>query len=84
MTSPDDANPYPYDMPVWVKFPRSKTEEQGDRAVWPRPAGVIEQRVGEDEWQVCVEDMAVAALEDGPVGSARRRAVREQPDRSGS
>jgi hypothetical protein len=35
MTSPDDANPYPNDMPVWVKFPRSKSEEQGDRDLWP-------------------------------------------------
>ena len=61
----DSANPFPDDTAVLVRFPRSQAEERGDRAAWPWLAGVIQQRVGADEWQVCVEDMAVATAEDG-------------------
>ena len=53
------------DMAVMVKFPRTKQEEQGDRAAWPWLPGTILQQVGPDEWQVCVEDMAVAVRQDG-------------------
>jgi hypothetical protein len=61
----DDGNPYPDDTPVLVRFPRSQAEEQADREQWPWLSGVIEQRCGEDEWQVCVESRAVAMAEDG-------------------
>jgi hypothetical protein len=49
-----------------VRFPRSQAEEQGNRSAWPWLAGVIQQRVGEDEWQVAVVDREVAELEDVP------------------
>ena len=45
---------------VMVKYPRTKEEERGDRAAWPWLPGTIVQQCGPDEWQVCVEDMAVA------------------------
>ena len=48
-----------------VKFPRTKEEERGDRAAWPWLPGTILQQCGPDEWQVCVEDMAVAVRQDG-------------------
>ena len=53
------------DMAVKVKFPRSKEEEQGDRARWTWLPGTIVQQCGPDEWQVCVEDIAVAMRQDG-------------------
>ncbi len=65
MTGMDDDNPYPDDTTVLVRFPRSKKEERGDRSAWPWLADVFQQRVGLDEWQVCVEDRAVAAADRG-------------------
>ena len=53
------------DIAVMVKFPRTKQEEQGDRANWPWLPGTVLQQVGPDEWQVCVEDLAVAVRKDG-------------------
>ena len=53
------------DTPVLVKYPRSKDEERGDRAAWPWLPGTVVEQVGPDEWQVCVEDMAVAVRKDG-------------------
>ncbi len=53
------------DVAVMVKFPRTKQEERGDRAAWPWLPGTIVEQVGPDEWQVCVEDMAVAVRKDG-------------------
>jgi hypothetical protein len=58
-------NPYPDDSAVWVRYPRSEQEKQGDRSAWPWLPGTIEQRCGPDEWQVCVEDMSVAVRKDG-------------------
>ncbi len=65
MASTDDDNPYPDGTPILVKFPRSQGEEQANREAWPWLPGVIEQRCGEDEWQVCVEAREVATAEDG-------------------
>jgi hypothetical protein len=56
---------WPDETAVLVRFPRDKREEDGDRAAWPWLPGTVLQQVGEDEWQVCVEDMAVAVREDG-------------------
>jgi hypothetical protein len=53
------------DMPVMVRYPRTIEQERGDRAAWPWLPGTIVQQVGPDEYQVCVEDMAVAVRKDG-------------------
>lgn len=53
------------DMAVEVRYPRTKEEERGDRAGWPWLPGTVVQQCGPDEWQVCVEDMAVAVRKDG-------------------
>ena len=53
------------DTPVLVKFPRTKDEERGDRAAWPWLPGTIVEQCGQDEWQVCVEDLSVAVRADG-------------------
>jgi hypothetical protein len=53
------------DMAVMVGFPRTKQEEQGDRAAWPWLPGTIVQQCGPDEFQIVVEDMAVAVRQDG-------------------
>lgn len=63
VTGMNDNSPFPNDTEVLVRFARSG--QQADRSAWPWLPGVIQQRMGEDEWQVCVEDMSVAALEDG-------------------
>ena len=62
MTGMNDDNPYPDDTTVLARYPRSQAEQQAVRNGWPWVNGVIAQRVGTDEWQVCVE---VAQLEDG-------------------
>jgi len=53
------------DTPVMVRYPRTPEQERGDRAAWPWLPGTVVQQVGPDEWQVCVEDMAVAVRKDG-------------------
>ncbi len=60
-------NPFPDDTDVLARFPRSKAEERGDRSAWPWLAGVIQQRCGEDGWQVALTDRSVAESEDGTV-----------------
>jgi hypothetical protein len=61
----EDGPTFAEDMAVEVRFPRTKEEERGDRADWPWLPGTIVEQCGPDEWQVCVEDMAVAVREDG-------------------
>jgi hypothetical protein len=58
---------YPIGTDVEVKYPRTKVEEQGDRAAWPWLPGWIVEVCGPDEWQVCVQDYALALTEDGQV-----------------
>jgi hypothetical protein len=53
------------DTLVMVRYPRTNEEERGDRANWSWLPGTIVEQCGPDEWQVCVEDMAVAVREDG-------------------
>ena len=56
---------YPEGAAVEVRYPRSKAEEQGDRAAWPWLPGTIEEVCGPDEWLVAVESHDVATAEDG-------------------
>ena len=64
MSEDGPAVAFAVDEPIFVKYPRTKEEERGDRAKWPWLPGTIVEQVGEDEWQVCVEDMAVAVRTD--------------------
>jgi hypothetical protein len=59
MSGPPD---YAEDDEVEVRFPLA-AQAQGDRDDWPWRPGVIVERVGEDEWLVCVTDPALAALD---------------------
>jgi hypothetical protein len=52
------------DDPVLVRFPRDKAEEQGSREAWPWLPGTVLQQVGEDEWDVLVEDPGLAEARD--------------------
>ena len=61
------------DTPSWCSSRARSEEEQGDRANWPWLPGTIVQQVGPDEWQVCVEDMAVAVRKDGSSPPRARR-----------
>ncbi len=53
------------DTPVLVKYSLTPEEERGDRAAWPWLPGTILQQVGADEFQIVVEDLAVAVRADG-------------------
>ncbi len=53
------------ETPVFVRYPRTSDEERGDRAAWPWLPGTIVQQCGPDEWQIVVEDMAMAVRQDG-------------------
>jgi hypothetical protein len=71
----DNDGRFPDDSRVEVRYPRSRQEEQGDRAAWPWLPGTIVEQCGPDEWRVCVEDRDVAVLHDGrpaPEGTAFR------------
>ncbi len=65
MSEDDSAVGFADDTPVMVRYPRTTEEKQGDRAAWPWLPGSIVQQVGPDEYQVVVEDMAVAVRKDG-------------------
>lgn len=56
---------YEEDSEVLVKYPRTKEQEQGDRAAWPWLPGWIAGVCGPDEWEVCVETPELAAEHDG-------------------
>jgi len=69
----DNDGRFPDDSPVEVPYPRDKREEQGERSAWPWLPGTILSQCGSDEWYVCVEDRALAVLDDGrpaPDGTA--------------
>ena len=65
MSEDDPATVFAEDVAVIVRYPRTLEEERGDRSAWPWLPGTIVEQVGPDEWQVCVEDMAVAVRVDG-------------------
>jgi hypothetical protein len=57
ITSSDDPtgsgeNSYPDDSAVYVRFPLTREQRDGDRAAWPWLPGTIVQRCGPDEWDV--------------------------------
>ena len=60
----DNDGRFPDGSRVEVRYPRTRGEH-GDRAAWPWLPGTITGQCGPDEWQVCVEDRAVAVLRDG-------------------
>jgi hypothetical protein len=72
----DNDGRFPDNSPVEVRYPRSKQEEQGDRAAWPWLPGSILEQCGPDEWHVCMEVRELAVLRDGrkpPRGTPSRR-----------
>jgi hypothetical protein len=73
VTYASSGNPYPDEMAILVRYPRTPEQEKAARESWPWLSGTIVQRCGPDEWQVCVEAREVAMLEDGtgpPDGTA--------------
>jgi hypothetical protein len=71
----DNDGRFPDGSRVEVRYPRTRHEEQADRAGWPWLPGTIERQCGPDEWLVCVEDRGVAVFQDGrraPRGTASR------------
>ena len=61
----DNDGRFPDDSLVEVRYPRNLQEELGDRSGWPWLPGSILSQCGPDEWHVCVEDRALATLDDG-------------------
>jgi hypothetical protein len=61
----DNDGRFPDDSRVEVRYPRTRQEENGDRAAWPWLPGSIVEQCGPDEWRVFVEDRDVAVLRDG-------------------
>lgn len=61
----DNDGRFPDDEPVEVRYPRTRAQERGDRALWPWLPGSIAQQVGPNEWQVVVEVRQLTTLEDG-------------------
>ena len=71
MSEDDSAAVFAEDVAVMVKFPRTKVEEQGDRARWPWLPGTVLQRVGPDEYQVVIEVPELAVRADGSKPTSR-------------
>jgi hypothetical protein len=72
MTSHNDGR-FPDDSPIETRFPLNQEQHDGDREAWPWLPGTIVQQVGPDEWQVCVEDIAVATRKEGSRPTPRTR-----------
>jgi hypothetical protein len=70
MTTPPE---YPEDTAVEVRYPLTPEQETGPRSEWPWLPGSVLRQCGPDEWQVCVEDMAVAVRKDGSKPTPARR-----------
>ena len=68
MTTPPE---YPEETGVEVRYPLTRQQETASRSEWPWLRGTIVRQCGPDEWQVCVEDMAVAVRKDGSKPAAR-------------
>ena len=69
----DNDGRFPDDSAVLVRYPRDKQEEQADRSAWPWLPGSILSQCRPDEWYLCVEDRALAVLDNGslaPAGTA--------------
>jgi len=49
----DNDGRFPDKSRVEVRYPRSRQEEQRDRARWPWLPGTIVEQCGPDEWYVC-------------------------------
>jgi hypothetical protein len=57
--------PVPEGTDVLVRYPLTREQERGDRAAWPWLLASVQQQVGPDEWELCVEAREVARLDDG-------------------
>ena len=69
----DNDGRFPDDSLVEVRYPLTRSEQQGDRSAWPWLPGSILGQCGPDEWHVCVEARELATLDDGspaPAGTA--------------
>ena len=67
ITVEDNDGRYPDESPVGVRYSRSKQEERGDRAAWPWLTGWIVSQCGPDDWEICVQEPALAVMDDGSV-----------------
>jgi hypothetical protein len=71
MTTNDNDGRFPDGSRVETRFPLTKEQHDGDRKAWPWLPGSIVHQAGPDEWQVCVEDIAVAVRKDGSKATPR-------------
>jgi hypothetical protein len=61
----DNVMHFPDDTPVEVRYPTTPEQEAGDRAGWPWLPGTVLEKVGPDEYRVCVEVRELAVRADG-------------------
>ena len=68
MTGPEDNDGrFPDEAPVLTPYPLTPEQAHGDRAAWPWLRGWIVSQCGPDEWEVCVQEPALAHLDDGTI-----------------
>jgi len=66
----DNDGRFPDDSLVEVRYPLTRSEQQGDRSAWPWLPGSILGQCGPDEWHVRVEARELATLGNGSPASA--------------
>ena len=66
-TGTDNDGRYPDESDVLTPYPLTPEQGSGDRAGWPWLPGWIVSQCGPDEWEICVQEPALARLDDGAV-----------------
>jgi hypothetical protein len=58
---------FPDESDVLTPFPLTPEQQGQDRDSWPWLHGWIVSQAGPDEWEVCVQEPALAVLDDGTI-----------------
>lgn len=66
-TGSENDGRFPNDTAVLTPYPLTPEQAHGDRATWPWLHGWIVSQCGPDEWEVCVQEPALAHLDDGTI-----------------
>ena len=56
---------FPEDYWVQIRYPLTREQEHGDRAVWPWLPGWVVARCGPDKWEIRVQAPELATWHEG-------------------
>lgn len=67
MAFTDNDGRFPDESAVTTPYPLTEDQAKEDRATWPWLRGWIVSQCGPDEWEICVQEPALARLDDGTI-----------------